>query len=325
MSAIDSILFPEGHAIPTIAACDHYAGSEKLILKSIELQNKLDGVFDITCDLEDGAAIGGEAALRKTVCDIVSSSLNVHKRIGVRLHDFTSVHFRADLDEVLSAVGSLISHVTVPKTADFAEAKSIVDAIHRSCSEHNVDKLLPIHLLIETHLGVHDVWKIAGLPGIRGLDFGLMDFVSSHNGALHDGCMHSPDQFENPIIVRAKTKLASACFAHGVVPVHNVTVDFSDPETTLLDATRARKDFGFLRMWSIHPNQIAPILAAFAPDPSEVAKASEIILAAHHAAWAPIRHNDRLHDRASFRYYWLILKRAKVSGIELPQEVSELG
>ena len=66
MSAIDSIL-SEGRALPAISPCDHYAGSEKLILKSIDIQNKLGGAFDITCDLEDGAAIGDEAALRTRV------------------------------------------------------------------------------------------------------------------------------------------------------------------------------------------------------------------------------------------------------------------
>ena len=28
------------------------------------------------------------------------------------------------------------------------------------------------------------------------------------------------------------------------------------------------------------------------------------------AAWAPIRHDDRLHDRASYRYFWQVVERA---------------
>jgi citrate lyase subunit beta/citryl-CoA lyase len=324
MSAIDSILFPEGRVLPAISVCDHYAGSEKLILKSLEIQDKLAGTFDITCDLEDGAAIGGEAALRARVCEIVSSSLNTHRKVGIRFHDFDSPHFGPDLNEVMASVGDVVSHVTVPKITGFAQAKEIVAAIHRSVLDHRIERPVPIHLLIETHGGVHDVWEIAALPGIRGLDFGLMDFVSSHYGALDDGCMHSPEQFENPIVVRAKAKLVAACLAHGVIPVHNVTPDFTAPEKTFHDALTARKSFGFLRMWSIHPNQISQILAAFTPNPGEVTKASEIILAAYRAEWAPIRHNDRLHDRASFRYYWSVLLRAQQAGVELPPEVAEL-
>jgi len=293
-------------------------------LKSLELQSKLNGLFDVTCDLEDGAAVGDEVAHRRRVCEIVASSLNTTQRVGIRFHDFDSPHFGPDLDEVMRSVGKVLSHVTVPKTADFAQARKIVDSILKSCADNGIEDPVPIHLLIETHGGLHDAWEIASLPGIRGLDFGLMDFVSSHYGALPDECMRSPAQFENPMILRAKTTLASACLAHGVIPVHNVTIDFNDPERTFDDALQARAKFGFLRMWSIHPNQVQPILSAFKPDPNEAIKAAEIILAARAAAWAPIRHNDHLHDRASFRFYWMVLKRAKRAGIELPSEVEDL-
>lgn len=324
MPAIDTILFPEGRFMPTIPACDHYAGSEKLILKSIGIQNASDVEFDITCDLEDGAGVGGEVELRKLVCDVIGSSLNVHKRIGVRFHDFDSAHFGEDLEVVMKSVGALLSHVTVPKITGYAQAKAIVESVRKASLDNGLPAPVPIHLLIETHGGVHDVWEIAGLPGLRGLDFGLMDFVSAHYGALHDGCMQSPAQFEHPIVVRAKSNLVAACLAHGIIPVHNVTTGFADMELTHNDALRARTDFGFMRMWSIHPNQIAQILAAFRPNLSEVTKASEIILAAHHAGWAPIRVGNTLHDRASFRFYWNILKRAKLAGVELPQEVAGL-
>jgi citrate lyase subunit beta/citryl-CoA lyase len=49
--------------------------------------------------------------------------------------------------------------------------------------------------------------------------------------------------------------------------------------------------------------------------------AGEIILAAQEADWGPIRHQDRLHDRAAFRYYWSVLKQAHSAGIMLDQTV----
>jgi citrate lyase subunit beta/citryl-CoA lyase len=60
-------------------------------------------------------------------------------------------------------------------------------------------------------------------------------------------------------------------------------------------------------MWSIHPSQIQPIVDAFAPSVAEVDAAIEILLAAQAADWAPIRHHDTLHDRASYRYFWQVL------------------
>jgi citrate lyase subunit beta/citryl-CoA lyase len=63
-------------------------------------------------------------------------------------------------------------------------------------------------------------------------------------------------------------------------------------------------------MWSIHPDQIAQIIRGMTPTADEVHEAKEIIAAAQAAQWGPIQHNGRLHDRASYRYYWGILKQS---------------
>ena len=80
-------------------------------------------------------------------------------------------------------------------------------------------------------------------------------------------------------------------------------------------------------MWSIHPAQIRPIVDAFAPSAAEVDLAIEIMLAAQAADWAPIRHRDTLHDRASYRYFWQVLERAHqtsyAGGAQLPAEVRQ--
>jgi tRNA pseudouridine65 synthase len=71
-------------------------------------------------------------------------------------------------------------------------------------------------------------------------------------------------------------------------------------------------------MWSIHPNQILPIVEAMRPDFSEVQAAAEILIAAQDKDWGPIQHDGKLHDRASYRYYWELLERAHVTGMEIP-------
>jgi len=71
-------------------------------------------------------------------------------------------------------------------------------------------------------------------------------------------------------------------------------------------------------MWSIHPSQIEPIVQAFQPDETEVATAAAVLVAAQAAAWAPIRHENKLYDRASYRYCWDVLQRAHASGAALP-------
>jgi citrate lyase subunit beta/citryl-CoA lyase len=122
-------------------------------------------------------------------------------------------------------------------------------------------------------------------------------------------------------MMRAKTEISAAALANNVVPSHNVTTEIRETGVVGDDAERARREFGYLRMWSIHPNQIRPIVEAMQPDYSEVEMASEIICAAQDADWGPIQHVGRLHDRASFRYYWELLQRARQTGMELPEDV----
>jgi citrate lyase subunit beta/citryl-CoA lyase len=56
------VLFQGKRPPVSLPVCDHYAGSEKLMQKSLALQHETGPVFDITFDCEDGAAAGNEAA-----------------------------------------------------------------------------------------------------------------------------------------------------------------------------------------------------------------------------------------------------------------------
>jgi citrate lyase subunit beta/citryl-CoA lyase len=76
-----------------------------------------------------------------------------------------------------------------------------------------------------------------------------------------------------------------------------------------------------MRMWSIHPDQIRPILRGFAPSGDEVEQAAAIVHAAAQQDWAPIAVDGRLHDRASYRYFWQVLERAHRTAQALPLPV----
>lgn len=308
------VLF-DGEAPPAqLPACDHYAGSEKLMRKSLELQQRLGPVFDITLDCEDGAQIGREAEHAALVASLLHGPGNRFGRVGVRIHAYDHPHWRDDVRIVLHAPRRAPAYITLPKVRsvhDVAEQCAFIDATRRDVG---LPRPIPVHLLIETHAALESVFALAALPAVESLSFGLMDFVSAHHGAIPDDAMHSPGQFDHPLVRRAKLEVAAACHAHGKAPSHNVTTDVHDVRAVAADVARARDQFGYTRMWSIHPAQIEPIVAAFAPHDSELALATDILLAAQHANWGPIRHRDRLHDRASYRYYWSVLRRAHAAG-----------
>ncbi len=152
------------------------------------------------------------------------------------------------------------------------------------------------------------------------LDFGLMDFVSGHHGAINASNMRSPGQFEHPLVARAKADVVAAALAHGVVPAHNVSLDLKNAYNVFRDAWRARSDFGFLRMWSIHPSQVQPIVDAMKPDLNEVATAAAILVEAQKASWGPIQFEGELHDRATYRYFWELLQKARITGVKMPED-----
>ena len=67
-------LFAGEKPFPVIPSCEHFAGSEKLIGKALELQDKLGPVFDITCDCEDGAPAGQEKVHAEMIVRVLTSA-----------------------------------------------------------------------------------------------------------------------------------------------------------------------------------------------------------------------------------------------------------
>lgn len=316
-----AVLYREAKPFPALPACEHYAGSEKLIAHALALQQALGPVFDVTCDCEDGAPAGAEAAHAEMVAAAVNSADNRFDRVGVRIHDITHPHWRDDLEIVVGRAGARLAYVTFPKVGGRQDAQTMLMALAAIARIHGIERTIPAHVLIETHGALREVEEIAALPGVETLDFGLMDFVSGHHGAIPAAAMQSPGQFEHPLVVRAKCAIAAAALGHGLVPAHNVTTELHDTQEVYADARRAREQFGYLRMWSIHPNQVQPIIDAMRPNFEEVNTAAGILIAAQAAGWGPIRHDGRLHDRASYRYYWELLQRAHATGMELPPGV----
>jgi citrate lyase subunit beta/citryl-CoA lyase len=253
---------------------------------------------------------------------VLTSDANKHKMAGARIHDFTHANWKQDVDILVSGAGQVLSYITIPKCTTFAQAKEMISYIQQVAKANNISREIPVHILVETHGALKAVHEIATLPWVQVLDFGLMDFVSGHHGAIPASAMRSPGQFEHRLLARAKAELVAAALANGVVPAHNVTLDLKNVETTHSDATRARNEFGFLRMWSIYPTQIEAIVDAMKPNFDEVQDGANILLAAQKADWGPIQYDGELHDRATYRYFWEILQKAKLTKVEIPAEAN---
>ncbi len=287
--------------------------------KSLQLQAEMCEefgacVFDVTLDCEDGAPVGGEAEHAAMVVALVALAAN-KARVAVRVHAVDHPAFESDIATIAGKVGQQLSHIMVPKVESVEDVIRAESALIAASAAH-----LPLHVLIESPAAVHRAFEIAAHPRVQSISFGLMDFVSSHGGAIGAHGMSSLGQFTHPLVLRAKLEIASACHAHGKVPSHCVVTEFNDTAAMLVAARHAAQQLGYTRMWSIHPNQIRPILEAFAPGEGDIEDATKIIAAGSRSDWAPISFDGKLHDRASYRYFWQVLERAHQTGRALPLE-----
>jgi citrate lyase subunit beta/citryl-CoA lyase len=315
----EALLGAQAGAI-ALPVCDHYSGVEARMRKSLQLQAEMIEefgacVFDVTLDCEDGAPVGAEAEHAALVVALASIA-SAKARVAVRVHPVDHPMFKQDIAIIAGKAGKKLCHIMLPKVEspqDIVRACKAIDAAGAGD--------LPVHALIESPAAVHRAFDIAAHPRVQSLSFGLMDFVSAHGGAIPSEGMGIEGQFAHPLVVRAKLEIASACHAHGKVPSHCVVTEFKDSQALGRVAGRAAREFGYTRMWSIHPDQIRPILEAFAPQAKEIDTAARILVDAERADWAPISHAGKLEDRASYRYYWQVLERAHQTGRKLPQEV----
>jgi citrate lyase subunit beta / citryl-CoA lyase len=310
-------------ALPVV---DHYCGVEARMKKSLDLQAELIDEFgacvmDVTLDCEDGAPVGAELEHANLVLNMLvarieyarSAIKKVVPRIGVRMHAIDHAAFADDVRIIVGGAAKHLSYVMIPKVECAADVDITVKAIDAAGGAK-----LPIHVLIESSAAVSKAFEIAAHPRVQSISFGLMDFVSSHGGAIPASAMSAEGQFKHPLVLRAKLEIAAACHAHGKVPSHCVVTEFADTQKMQQAATQASEELGYTRMWSIHPKQVRPILQAFAPLASDIDNASKIIALGAENSWAPTSFEGQLHDRASYRYYWQLIERAHHTGATLP-------
>jgi citrate lyase subunit beta/citryl-CoA lyase len=323
-----------------LPVCDHYCGAEARMIKSLQLQADMTEefgacVFDVTLDCEDGAPVGGEQDHANMVVALANAAQDapyliakgLRRRVGVRVHAVDHAEFASDVQTLVGQAGAALSYLMVPKVESLWEVERAVMAVDAATVPGAGP--LPLHVLIESPAAAHRAFEIAAHPRVQSLSFGLMDFVSSHGGAIPAAAMRVRaveddtllDQFHHPLVLRAKMDIASACHAYGKVPSHCVVTEFKDQEALQRSARIASRALGYTRMWSIHPDQIRTIVEAFAPDGKEVALAAHIVQEAQRVGWAPISVDGVLHDRASYRYFWQVLERAHQTGCVLPVEV----
>ena len=246
---------------------------ERMVRKSFEL--KADAVI---YDLEDAVPIAEKQAARDLLTRLLGEppALGTPRRY-VRLNHPSHVElFAADL---ACAVRLSVDGIGLPKVETAGEVRAVADALDDAERDARVGVgSTRIMLLIESPLGLVNAYEIASAsPRIVAIGFGAEDFSREMGLPLVKTAEAKEQLF-------ARATVAVAAAAAGVQAVDVIWTDLADIDGVAEEAAQARR-LGFTGKAAIHPDQIAPINAAFSPTQGEVAYAREV-LAAYDAAVA---------------------------------------
>jgi citrate lyase subunit beta/citryl-CoA lyase len=216
-------------------------------------------------DLEDAVAPDAKNAARATVAASVGQGGYGRRELVLRVNPLDSEWGEPDL---AMAASLPLAAVLLPKVES-------AERVRETASRLSAVPQLVIWCMIETPRGVLAAAEIAAAPRVDALVMGTSDLTQDLRAR------EMPDRL--PLLSALQLVLLAAR-AHGLAALDGVHLDLAD-EAGFAAACAQGRALGFDGKTLIHPKQIAPANAAFAPPPEEVAQARKII-AAHQAALA---------------------------------------
>jgi citrate lyase subunit beta/citryl-CoA lyase len=225
------------------------------------------GADAVVLDLEDACPIAEKIATRAAV---VAALQRPRRALGyVRVNALSSEFGHGDLCGVVQRGidGVMLAKVDGPDAIKIADWLITQLERERDLPPRSVD-LIP---LIETGAGLANARAIArAAPRVKRMAFGAGDFT------LDLSVRWSRDETE---LLAFRSALVLASRAGGIeAPIDLAWIDMKDAEG-FANSVRRGRSLGFQGKLCIHPDQVAPINAAFSPTAEEIAQAQRIVAA----------------------------------------------
>ncbi|WP_447760432.1 HpcH/HpaI aldolase/citrate lyase family protein [Sphingopyxis panaciterrae] len=216
-------------------------------------------------DLEDAVPADRKDEARAAMRDAVTAGFP-GKRVAVRVSGTGNAGQAAD---IAALAGLALDAIVLPKvdaSADLGPLRGLG---------------LPLFAMIETPVAIYAARDIGADPAVAGLIAGLNDLA--HELKLPDGMDRGAMSHAIQAIVLAARAAGCWCF-DGVYNAIDDAAGFA------AEAGEGRR-LGFDGKTLIHPSQVNPCNAAFAPSPREIAAAEALVAAARGGAQ---RHEGRM-------------------------------
>ncbi len=232
------------------------------------------GADALILDLEDSVAPSRKPTAREMTREWLMTAKNAAKRphLYVRINSLQSAYWQDDLAGVMPAAPDGIMHPKPRSGADVAQLALVLASFE---DKHGLaqgsTRIIPI--ATEVPLSVLQMPSYVGCTTrLSGLTWGAEDLGAEIGAAAN---RHPDGTFTSPFQMARDLTLFTACAA-GVFPIDTVYVNFRDAAGLTREAEAAARD-GFTGKMAIHPDQVAPINAAFTPAPEAIARARAIV------------------------------------------------
>jgi citrate lyase subunit beta/citryl-CoA lyase len=214
-------------------------------------------------DLEDAVASEAKETARLAVAAAVTAGGYAPRELILRVNPIDTVWGHADL---ATAATLPIDAVLLPKVENAERVRLTLDLLDALGAPPE----LAVWCMIETPLGVLAAAEIAAAsPRVAALILGTSDLAND---------LHARPTRDRLPLLTALGLVLLAARAHGRAVLDGVHLDLGDAEGFAM-ACRQGRELGFDGKTLIHPDQIAPANAIFAPTVEEAARAERIIKA----------------------------------------------
>ncbi|KAB2907922.1 MAG: citrate lyase ACP [Ignavibacteriaceae bacterium] len=174
------------------------------------------------------------------------------------------------LEDLKFVIPHKVNLILIPKVEEANAVIEVGNEIQRLKEKHGINRDIRLMPIIESAKGAINAYKIAAAaPSVCSLAIGLEDYTAD---------IGTERTLEGTESFWARMQVVNAAKAAGVQAIDSVFSDVADMEG-LVKSTLESKSYGFEGKGCIHPRQIQPIHAAFAPTSTEIEKAKKIFVA----------------------------------------------
>lgn len=282
------------------------ADSEKKIAKALSV-----GADALILDLEDAVAAPNKALARPMAAAFITATRAkpTRPRLYVRINAFDTAYWA---DDIAGVIAARPDGIILPKPRSGADVDRLAQLLDDAEAANGIPqgstKIIAIATELPAALFAMGSFAEAS-PRMEAITWGAEDL----SALVGSSATREPTGVWTSPYLLARNLTLMAATASNRQPIDTVCANFRDIDGLKEECRIAARD-GFTGKMAIHPDQVAHINAAFTPNPSEIAWATEIaaLFAANPGAGA-LSLRGQMIDRPHGVRAERILARAKLA------------